>query len=256
MLFRPVSGPEIEVIYTLIAQSPEPLSRQALYQACFPTYLDGRAVSSQSVDDALAFLVSAFLIEEKSGFKLIQPKKTRAPFRLALISQLQKLASGAVEPVNKIDALYFVLLDQLFVKPDQLYISDVHAEANKLRLVVEMGGISQEKIRSWKRVMAFLGVGQRIAQGFQCVYTPKLLQQILSVWSVREGFIQEFLEEHFVHYLPFQTQAGDLAQAVCHSLDYLKQQQIVQMRAYQDSSSKPYFGERRWRYITYRKGDL
>lgn len=254
MLFRPVSGPELEVIYTLIKQSTTPIPRQVIYEACLPHYGDKRILSPQSIDDTLSFLAAAFLIEDRDGFRICQTTTTEGSFRLTIIAHMQKLAQREVSPNHELDVQYFLLLQELFIKPDRLYVGDVHAEANKLRSVTELGGVSQEKIRSWKRVMAFLGIGRRVANGFQCVFAPTLLQEIISAWQSREGFLQDLLERHFIHYLPFQTQAGDLAQAVRQPLWYLQQQQIVQMRAYQDASSKPYFGERQWRYLVYKGG--
>lgn len=254
MLFRPVYGPEIEVIYTFIKQNPTPVSRQVIYEACLPQYGDKRILSSQSIDDALSFLLAAMLIEDRDGFRIRQSGVTEGSFRLTVIAQMQKLAQREVPPNHELDVQYFLLLQELFIKPDRLYVGDVHAEANKLRSVTELGGVSQEKIRSWKRVMAFLGIGRRVANGFQCVFDPSLLQEIIAAWQTREGFIQDLLEGHFIDYLPFQTQAGELAQAVGQPLWYLQQQQIVQMSAYQDASSKPYFGDRRWRYLVYEGG--
>lgn len=252
MLFRPVSGPELEVVYYLVIQSDRPLSRQTLGQHCLPLYADKRAVSRQNLDDALSFLIAArLLVEDSAGFKATASFSAPLSFRLTLLRQLQGLAAGDLEAAHETDALYFQLLDHLFIKPDQLYVADVHAEANKLRPVADAGGISQEKTRSWKRVMAFLGIGQRIAQGFQCRYTPNLLLEILDTWPERKGILQKFFESHLSLYLPFQTQADDLAHAVSCSLLHLHQQQVINMSAYQDSSSKPYFGEKRWRYIAF-----
>lgn len=248
MLFRPVYGPELGAVYNFVSQGTGPVSRQDIYWSFLPTHQDDKVTSTQNIDDALSFLVSAGLVKSNGRFHspLITPVKS---FRLLVLQQLQALATGEIEPSHKTDPLYFQLLDQLFIKPDVLYIADVHTEANKLRVVADVGGISQEKIRSWKRVMAFLGLGQRIAQGFQCRYAPDLLLEILDAWPEREGILQELFESHLALYMPFQTQAGELAQAVRHSLLYLSQQQVVVMRAYQDSSSKPYFGENRWRHI-------
>jgi hypothetical protein len=255
MLFRPVYGPELEVIYNLIAQSQTPLSRPMIYQACLPAFFDGRPVSPQSIDDALSFLVAAWLIEDRNGFKAIAPERNQSSFRLTLISHMQSLARGEIVPLHDLDALYFLLLEEMFIRPDRLYVEDVHTEANKLRPVMEMGGISKEKIRSWKRVMAFLGIGQRIADGFCCVYDPTLLQEIIDAWRAREGFIQDLLETHVMNYLPLQTETGALAQAVGQPLLFLQKQQIIHMSAYQDASSKSYFADQRLRYLVYRGDD-
>jgi hypothetical protein len=251
VLFRPVSGPELEVVYSLIRQRDRPLTRPVLNQHCLPLYADKRPLSRQILDDALSFLAAArLIIEDSAGFRAVKPPHTGLSFRLMLLRQLQALATGEVELSHETDALCLQLLDHLFIKPDQLYVADVHSEANKLRPVADVGGISQEKIRSWKRVMAFSGIGQRIAQGFQCRYSPDLLLEILNAWSEREGILQEFFEGHLSLYLPFQTQADDLAQAVSCPLLHLHQQQVIDLKAYQDAASKPYFGEKRWRTIT------
>lgn len=254
MLFRPVSGPELDVVYTFVAQNTEPVSRQAIYQACLPAYKDKCAVSPQSIDDALSFLVAAFLLEDHDGFCLREPGRPTTSFQLTVIIRLQALAGRKITPNHELDSLYLLLLQELFIKPDQLYVSDVHTEANKLRPVAELGGLSQEKIRSWKRVMAYLGIGRRIGDGFQCVYSSTLLQEILSVWGRREGFIQDFLEEHLARYLPYQTQTGDLVHAVGQPLWYLHQQRNILMRPYQDAPNKLYFGEQRLRYLVYKGG--
>lgn len=253
MLFRPVYGPELEVIYQTIAQSNAPLSRQTIHHACLRSYKNNQTISPQSIDDALSFLVAALLIEEQDGFRLTNTIINNQPFQMTLISNLQSLSNHKAKAIQELDVLYFSLLKELFIEKDQLYVEDVHKEANKLRSVSEIGGLSQEKIRSWKRVMSFLGIGKRVATGFQCVYAPKLIQEIIFSWQ-KEGFIQEFLESQFYRYLPFQTQEGELAQAVTQPFLYLHQQQIITMRAYQDSSSKPYFGQRRWRYVICREG--
>jgi hypothetical protein len=249
MLFRPVFGQELAVVYKIICQSPAPLKRQAISHYCLPLYADQRAVSRQNLDDAISFLIAAKLVRDRSGLEPTAANNGALSFRLRLLQQLQALAVGTVEPDHQTDSLYFQLLDQLFIKPNRLYIADVHVAANKLRPVKEIGGISQEKIRSWRRVMAFLGVGQRIGQGFQCRYAPDLLLEILSVWPKSEGILQDLFEAHLVHYAPCQTWAGELAQAVSLTLLHLNQQQVVSMSAFQDSSSKPYFGEQRWRHI-------
>jgi len=254
MLFRPVSGPELEVVYDLIAQSDVPVSRQTIYRACLLHHKDKSIVSPQSIDDALSFLVAAFLVEDRDGFCLREPRNPTTSFQLAVINRLQALTNRKITPKYELDSLYLLLLQELFIKPDLLYVSDVHTEANKLRPVAELGGLSQEKIRSWKRVMAYLGIGRRIREGFQCVYSPTLLQEILATWDRREGFIQDFLEEHLVGYLPHQTQTGDLAHAVGQPLQYLHQQQDILMRPYQDAPNKPYFGEQRLRYLFYHGG--
>jgi hypothetical protein len=248
MLFRTVYGPELEAIYTYLATAGQPLSRENIHQAFMPTFRDGRPASPQNVDDALSFLVAAHLIHEDGSF-CIPTDAGECPFRLLVLRQLQYLTRGEIEARHPVDRLYILLLDELFIKPDRLFVADVHAEANKLRQVKEMGGLSKEKLQAWKRVMTFLGIGQRVDTGFQCAYTPDLLLAMLDSWSERTGLLQSFFESHLANFLPFETQTGALAQAVSLPVLYLAAQGELALSSRQDSPSKPYFGERRFRYI-------
>lgn len=252
MLFRPVYGPELAAIYDYVIQKNGTVSRQDIYQSVLPIYRGDKVASTQNIDDALSFLVAAGLITGSRRFQAVLSTDIES-FCSVVLQQLQALACGKTEPLHEIDSFYLFILDHLFIKPNRLYVANLHAEVNKLRRVTQMGGISQEKIRSWKRVMTFLGLGHRIGQGFQCVYSPRLLLNIFDMWKEDEGFIQTFLEEHFVDYLPFQTSAGDLAQAVQRPLLHLMTEGKLTMYTRQDSSSKPYLGKKRFRYIVCHK---
>ncbi len=248
MLFRPVYGPELAVIYNCIIQKKSAISRKNIYRCVLPIYQSDKVTSTQNVDDALSFLVATGLIKGSSQFHAVFSNHMK-PFGLIVLQQLQALSCGAIEPFHEIDTLYFFILDQLFIKPNRSYVANLHAEVNKLRLVTQMGGISQEKIRSWKRVMGYLGLGCRIGHGFQCVYSPELLLNIFDTWSNEQGFIQIFLEEHFVNYLPFQAMTGDIAEAVQQPLLHLMTEGELTLYTRQDSSSKPYLGKKSFRYI-------
>jgi hypothetical protein len=249
MLFRTVYGPELEAIYTYLAEANGSLSRQAIHQAFMPTYQGERLASTQNIDDALSFLVAANLVEENGKFH-ITVDCSDLPFRLLALRQLQRLTKGEIQAKHKVDPLYMLILDELFIKPDRLFVTDVHAEANQVREVKEVGGLSREKLQAWKRVMTFLGVGQRIGNGFQCAYVPDLLLSILDCWSEGNGLLQSFFETRLVNFLPFETLTGDLAQAVSQPLLYLAAQRKITLAPRQDSPSKSYFGEQRFRYIT------
>ncbi len=244
MLFRTVYGPELEAIYHFIVEADAPLSRRAIHAAFIPQHTEGESASTQNVDDALLFLESARLIEANgSGYRGLD-SAANEPFQAKTLRQLRQLEMGLIEPVQPIDPLYMLILTELFIRPNQLFIEDVHREANKLRRVADAGGLSREKLQTWKRVMEFLGVGQRVLSGFRCAYSPPLLLAILDQWPQSEGPLQLFFEEHLDHILPFQTENGDLAHAVKSPLDYLADQGLISLTPLQDSPNKPYFGER------------
>ena len=249
MLFRTVYGPELEALYLFVAQAEAPLSRPAIHAAFIARLAQGEPVSTQSVDDALAFLESARLIEEtRAGYRALidQPGQ---PFRALVLQQLRRLEVGTVEPLHPLDPLYLLLLTELFIKPDQLFLADLHVAANNLRQVAAAGGLSREKLQAWKRVMEFLGTGRRVASGFQCAYSPDLLLDILDGWPAGNDSLQSFFEDYLDPLLPCYTGRGDLALAVQEPLLYLGQAGAIALTSRQDSPSKPYFGERKLRYI-------
>lgn len=249
MLFRTVYGPELEAIYKFLVRAEAPLSRQEIHAAFIPKHTEGEPISTQNVDDALSFLESARLIETNgTGYKVLNPAVNKS-FQVRTLAQLRKLELGQIESIQPIDPLYMLILTELFIHPNQLFVEDVHREANKLRRVADAGGLSREKLQAWKRVMEFLGVGQRVLSGFRCAYAPPLLLAIFDQWSQSEGVLQKFFEEHLDRTLPYQTENGDLAHAVEVPLDYLVSRGLIALTPLQDSPNKPYFGERNLKHI-------
>lgn len=255
MLFRPVYGPELEAIFGFITKAGEPVSREDIYQAFLPSQQEGICVSTQGVDDALSFLAAAHLVKGNKRF-WATPPNTYEPFQLLVLRQLQALAQGHLEPIHETDSLYLRLLDQLYIRPDHIFISDLHTAANRMRAVKRIGGLSQEKVRAWKRVMSFLGLGHRIGNGFQCALSPTLLLDIIDEWLTDETAIHAFIETSLSQYLPSQTQLGELAQSVQQAFLYLTNHGQLGMHTRQDSSSRPYFGQRQWRYMTHNTGEI
>lgn len=248
MLFRTVYGPELAAIYEFIRQSDAPLPRRDLHLA-FITNEAGQEVSTQSVDDALSFLESAHLIAETKGrFAVRVPLSTRS-FRVGLLRQLRLLELGQLKPLHPLDPHYLAIVTRLFIEPNQLFVNDVHQEANQLDEISTHGGLSREKLQAWRRVMAYLGLGQRLAGGFQCAYAPQLVSEIIEDWPESGGTLQDFFEHHFDCVLPYQTATAELATAVAAPLDYLHAAGRVTMSPLQDSPSKPYFGERKLRQL-------
>jgi hypothetical protein len=248
VLFRPVYGPELEAIYRYVINCEKPVSRQEIYEMFVP-HISNATISTQNIDDALSFLLATQLIGLDSGVLRLRLTSTADTFPLVVLRQLQGLALGGIEPLHETDRLYFRLLDELFIQPDRLFVADVHAEANNLRSVADIGGLSQEKIRAWQRVLSFLGLGHRVGKGFQCAVSPDLLLCIFQVWHQPAGYLQSFFEQHLANYLPFQAATGELSTAVEQSLLYLANRGLLTMTPRQDTSTKPYFGERRLRYI-------
>jgi hypothetical protein len=257
MLFRTVYGSELEAIYQFIVTSnaaganPQ---RQDIYAAFIPEHSDGKLPPTQNVVDALAFLKSSKLVNDGDGFRacVLDPG---GPFALTLLRTMRRIERKAEQADHIIDPLYTLLLTELFVKPDCLFVKDVHAEANRLRQVKEVGGLTREKIQAWKRVMEFLGFGRRAFNGFLCTYTPELVLAIVNQWSEERGTLQSFFADHFDDVLPYAQANGELARAVAVPMTYLATQGHIELFPLQDSPTRPYFGTSRYKGIARRHSD-
>lgn len=249
MLFRTVSGIELPAVYHAIEAGAT--SRELLRTQLLSRYTDARVVSDQSIDDALSFLHSAHLIDEG---QLLRPiDLMERSFKLALLHNLHCLYLGVLLPRQPIDTLYWKILEEAFVKPNRLFVRDPHKTINKLSSVAELGGISVEKVRSWQRVMTFVGLGRRISRGFQCVYSLEITREILKAWKEQKGDLQSFLEQHVNQYLPCIASTGDIAQALAIPLSFLCEQGEIKLESRQDSPRKAYFGDLRIKYIQYQE---
>lgn len=250
MLFRTVYGPELVAIYRYLVQAHTPIPLQTLYEAFLLSNASTEMLSPQSIDDALAFLLSASLIFQKDHSYQVA-KMIHLPPHLLILRQLNRLARYEIEAKHPLDPLYIQLLDEVFIKQDRLFVEKLHIEANKLRQVKDVGGLNHEKIQAWKRVMTFLGVGKRVGNGFLCVYTPELLQAILSEWEERSASLHVFLENHLNMFLPFKTCSQNLAQPVSETFLHLAERGVVALESRPDSPNRAYFGAKKFQYITY-----
>lgn len=255
MLFRTIYGPEIVSIYRFFELADSPLSRQTLYEAFMPTYTGEEILSTQNVDDAIAFLLSASIIHEDGTFYCLSSTSSLSP-RLRILRQMTRLMRGEIRAIHPVDPLYMYILDEIFIRPDRLFALKMHTEANKLQRVKDVGGLSKEKVQSWKRFLAFLGVGRRVGGGFQCIYAPDLVQEILYCWPERTGSLQSFFETHLSAFLPVSTKGGGISSAVSDPLRFLATREEILLESRQDSPSKAYFGEQKFQYITCRGGTL
>lgn len=257
MLFRTIYGPELEAIYSYVVEcnakgvQPDRDNVQTIFIAHQP---DGSLPSTQSVDDALAFLESAGMLEELDGYRGCETMSRVGPFAVQVLKSMRRLEKGTASPSHPLDPLYTLLLTEIFIKPDQLFVADLHAAANQLEPVEEAGGLSKEKIGAWKRVMTFLDVGTRLPGGFQCAYSPGVVNVILGQWDRREGALQSFLQDCFGHFLPYARADSGLAQAVKAPLLHLLEREKIKLFPLQDSPTRSYFGRRRYKGIAW-KGD-
>src|SRR5947209_19325743 len=245
MLFLTVYGPELESLFRYIhkyTHNDGSVSREELYSAYLPQTALARKGQTKNIEDALNYLKAARLIRgDKEPFYMQADVDVSLPFAALLLRQFRQLEHDTAQ-LPLLDLLYITLLEQLYIAPNRVWISDLHAAANQLGLAQQTGGISQEKIGAWKRVMEFLGLGYRMGSGFYCLYQPELLHAIALRWSLTEGTLQEFFEGYLQSWVPCLTGRGEVAQSVASALEPLSQQGTIYLHAKQDSPSRPYFG--------------
>lgn len=251
MLFPTVYGPELESLFRYIHSlaRDRAVSRAQIYAAYVPQRLLPQKGQTKNIEDALGFLKAARLIAGEQSFSSCVPEAEAAlPFAALLLRGFRQLELQAPQ-LPLLDLLYIQMLDRLFISPDRPWISDLHTAANQLDLAHQVGGVSQEKIAAWKRVMEFLGVGYRVGNGFYCLYQPELIATIAHQWARSEGTLQDFFERHLQHWIPCLTARSDVAYAASHPLEWLARHGSLALFPRQDSPSRPYFRDHQFRGI-------
>ena len=155
MLFLTVYGPELESLFYYVhkhTQQGEPISRDQLYSAYLPQTAFAHKGQTKNIEDAVNYLKAARLIGGDKAYFCMQPNVDMSmPFATLLLHQFRQLEHISTQ-LPLLDLLYITLLEQLYIAPNRVWVSDVHAAANQLGLAQQTGGISQEKIGAWKRV--------------------------------------------------------------------------------------------------------
>jgi hypothetical protein len=253
MLFLTVYGPELESLFYYIHNFTcinKEVSREQIYASYVPHAKLASKGHLKNVEDGIQYLKAAKLIVGDTIYSsAVLPHDLSVPFAVILLRQFQQLKAHP-HKLSSLDLLYITLLEQLYIIPNRMWISNLHSAANQLDLAQQAGGISQEKIGAWKRVMEFLGVGYRMGGGFYCLFQPDLLSAILQQWPQKDGSLQEFFESYLQDWLPCLSARGDVAFPIAHSLDLLAQRGSIRLYAKQDSPTKPYFTTRHLRGIT------
>jgi hypothetical protein len=249
MLFRTVYGSELNAIYSFVMNSnglnKQP-NRLEIHNAFIPKKGKNKILTSQNVDDAISFLRSANLIHESSG-QYFDEVQEEIPFPIKVLQALRCLEFGKLSPLHPLDCFYLTILDELFIKADQTIREDFHALVNQIPSIQAAGGLGKEKLQGWMRVMEYLGVGRRIQGNFMCMYSPTLLMDIISLWKEKQGTLQSFFETYFETILPYSISTGDLSQAIRNPMQDLANNKYIELYPLQDSPTRPYFGQERYR---------
>lgn len=243
MLFKTVYGAELGCIHQFLLKNG-PTEKEVLYQSFLPL-VDGELGSRTNIDDALIFLISSqTVIKNKRGkFEVVADKN----FKLRCLKNIRQIQIGNLIPIHKLDPWYFGLLDELYIRPNQVMNFSLHQKANTTN-VSEV--LSEERINAWRRVLEYFRLGRRVMAGFMCSYDPQLVWEIFLEWEKREGPLEEFLEEHFTNFLPWKSSEGDISQALRIPLLILEKEGFIKLDKRQDSPFREYMGASSVKWIT------
>lgn len=244
MLFKTVYGPELQSIFEFISFYGA-YEKEALYRFYVPIS-DGQPGKRTNMDDAIAFLLTAGVIEKDETGKFRNVEKETS-FRLLLLRKLREIQLNKKESNNQLDPWYLKLVDEVFVRPDQRIVFSLHQHFNTLEIPEVM---SEEKTNAWKRVLEFLGIGTRLFGGFLCIYALDLVEEIIEDWEEHQGSLQSFLEDEVTNYLPWQNQTGDIASALWLPLTELERQGLIKLEQRQDLPHRVYGGSRQVKWIS------
>jgi len=231
MLFETVYGPELERVYAFISARgapTAPIARGSLYDAMVP---NGGVGHTKNAQDAVAFLRSACLINEDARGLWVEAQDR---FRPALLRRLRVIQTN--ERADALDRLYMTLVEDLFVRPNRLYRTDLHVAANGL----DAPPISQERVNAWARVLEYLGLGCRVARGFHCAYTPSLIAELLAQHPPGLYEIDRLLEDILGAYLPVRARDGTIALTLQGALMQLHEDGVARFARLQDSPARPF----------------
>ncbi|RNB92525.1 hypothetical protein EDM56_02185 [Brevibacillus fluminis] len=237
MLFQMCYGPEIQTIFESIRRNPG-LSRCQLkhtYQ-----YQEEGDISSL-IDGALVILKDLNYIHDENGFLYsndVDWKVTDIFRKLNRISQ--------TEEEETLNFVFSTMYDQVFVKPDKMFVVNIHYQVNSKFSKTMVG---HEKINAWKRIMEFLGLGRRVYSGFYALPQLSLLQEIVREAGEYEGGLQPYCERVIQPILPCITSQGNIFKGILYGLLALNDQRIIEISCKQDLPYKSYGPNHEWNWI-------
>ncbi|MBN9653289.1 hypothetical protein J0K78_03345 [Halobacillus sp. GSS1] len=240
-LFQLCYGPEIHSIFHTIQSYPN-IRKEELVNK-FQYKQDGNIDSL--IEETLQFLDSLKVININEN-KEIKACETN----LDVVDILKKLNLISERSNNPGDPNYVftnIYID-LFVKPNQLFIGDLHYEINKH---YELVSISKEKVNAWKRMMEYFGLGYRYNGGFYALPNYNLLKSIIRRIGKWDGPLQQFFERVIYPIIPCLYK-GDIYRGIVFGLLYLNKVGLVQLSRKQDIPFGSFGGNNEWNWITVR----
>ncbi|KWX72146.1 hypothetical protein AMQ84_26030 [Paenibacillus riograndensis] len=231
MLFQMCYGPEIEVIYEELRAKPgmDTIELKTKFQ-----FKEEGDITSL-IECALTVLEDLqFIYKDKAQFYVSQNK---AWTNKRVFQRLREISTSDAIHSDSLDHIFATIFEQLFVKPDRLFVSNIHNQVNSQLIKTVVG---HEKINAWKRMMECWGLGRRVYSGFYALPQLSLMKSIIERSETWEGGLHLFCEKFIHPVIPCLTSEGKIYKAIIFSLMGLAEAGEIELSYVQDLPYKSY----------------
>ncbi|ERM19688.1 hypothetical protein [Brevibacillus laterosporus] len=231
MLFQMCYGPEIEVIYEEL-RANDGMDTNGL-KTKFQYREEGDITSL--IECALTVLEDLqFIYKDKARFYVSQNK---AWSNKEVFLRLREISTSDDIPSDSLDNIFATIFEQFFVKPDRLFVSNIHYQVNSQLMKTVVG---HEKVNAWKRMMECWGLGRRVYSGFYALPQLSLMRSIIERNEAWEGGLHLFCEKFIHPVIPCLTSEGNIYKGIIFSLMGLDEAGEIELSYVQDLPYKSY----------------
>ncbi|ADO54197.1 hypothetical protein [Paenibacillus polymyxa] len=243
MLFQMCYGPEIESIYeTIREQSGIKINTLREYYQ----YTEEGDITSL-IEGVITILLDLHFIRKEEGVLFAVEDKEWS--NKEVFKRLSKISLSQNEDEESLNYIFSSLYNQVFVKQDKMFETNIHYHVNKNFTKTMIG---HEKINAWKRMMESWGLGRRVYTGFYALPHISLLQEIVEEVGEWEGALHLFCEEKIHPVLPCITSEGMIFRGAIFGLMGL-QHKSLEISYKQDLPFKSYGPNQEWNWIQLKK---
>lgn len=237
MLFQMCYGPEIKSMFECLKNEPGLTISEIKEKYQYDSSGDVKSL----VDSVFVFLKELEFIEQKEDRNYISTPQWSTVEMFRRLNAMSK--KGNEETLNYV---FSSLYETLFVKPDKLFVSNLHYHVNSYYGKTIVG---TEKVNAWKRIMECYGLGRRVYSGFYALPRLELLVEIINEIGVWEGPLHQYCERYINPILPCITAEGNVYRGLLHGLNALHEKGIIEINNKQDLPYKSYGQEYNWNWI-------
>lgn len=237
LLFQMCYGPEIRSMFECLKNEPGLTTSEIKEKYQYNTTGDVKSL----VDGVFVFLKELEFIEQKEDKNYITTSHWST---VEMFRRLNGISTkGKEETLNYV---FSSLYETLFVKPDKLFISNLHYHVNS-NYGKTMVGI--EKVNAWKRIMECYGLGRRVYTGFYALPRLDLLVEIINEIGIWEGPLHQYCEKFINPVIPCITTERNVYRGLLYGLNALHEKGTIMIKNKQDLPYKSYGQEYNWNWI-------